>query len=67
MSAPDPRDAEIAQLRAEIAEVLARLAALEDFVGMGGHAAAAPPDDAVSEIEPGESWGLRPPAGNAEP
>jgi hypothetical protein len=65
MSAPDPRDAEIAALREEIAELRARIAALEDFVGLGGRAASAPPDEATAAIEPGAPWDLKPPG--AEP
>lgn len=65
--APDPRDAEIAALREEIAELRARVGALEDLVGLGGRAAAAPPDEAEPDeaagIEPGEPWDLRPPGG----
>jgi hypothetical protein len=72
MTAPDPRDAEIAALREEIAELRARIAALEDFVGLGGRAASAPPPDLsdpfagaapdeADAIEPGEPWDLMPP------
>jgi hypothetical protein len=65
MTAPDPRDAEIEALREEIAELRARIGALEDFVGLGGRAAAAPPDEPKTAIEPGAPWDLKPPG--AEP
>ncbi len=64
---PDPRE-EIAALRAEIAELRARIVALENLLGSA--AAAAPeeaPPDMVASIEAQEPWGLRPPSGTAEP
>ncbi|WP_372618433.1 hypothetical protein [Falsiroseomonas sp.] len=67
---------EIARLREEVAELRARIAALEDYVGLHGREAAAPPpmaappgdfDPFAPSIEPSEPWGLKPPGGGSQP